>query len=105
MTRVGHFVTSALTLSTLIWLSPAMAQRTEVEPNDSKADATLIPNLQSGETFTGFQLSGTADGSRDYFRVQTAPAPLGIYRHRLRTITLDPSGGANPLPFHSWDTL
>jgi hypothetical protein len=96
MTRAGHFVTPALILSALTWLAPAVAQRTEVEPNDSKAEATLIPNLQSGETFTGFQLSGTADGSRDYFRVQTAPAPLGIYRHRLRTVTPDPSGsGAN----------
>src|SRR5687768_8474899 len=90
MTRAGHFVSPALILSALIWLSPpAIAQRTEVEPNDSKAEATLIPNLQSGETFTGFQLSGTPDGSRDYFRVQTAPAPLGIYRHRLRTVTPD----------------
>ena len=93
MTRAGHFVTSLVILSALIWLSrPAMAQRTEVEPNDSKPEATLIPGLQSGETFTGFQLSGTADGSRDYFRVQTAPAPLGIYRHRLRTVTPHPSG-------------
>ena len=94
MTTTGHFVTPAFILSLLVCLTPAMAQRTEVEPNDSKAEATLIPNLQSGETFTGFQLSGTADGSRDYFRVQTAPAPLGIYRHRLRTVTPGP-GGAN----------
>src|SRR5688572_16042511 len=92
MTRLGHFVSPALFLSALTWLTPAMAQRTEVEPNDSKAEATPIPNLQNGETFTGFQLSGTPDGSRDYFRVQTAPAPLRIYRHRLRTVTPDPSG-------------
>jgi hypothetical protein len=70
----------------------ALGQRAEIEPNDSKAEATLIPNLASGETFTGFQLSGTADGSVDYFRVQTAPAPLGIYWHRLRTFTPHPSG-------------
>jgi hypothetical protein len=94
MTRARHFVTPAFILSALIWLAPGMAQRIEVEPNDSKAEATLIPNLQSGEAFTGFQLSGTTDGSRDYFRVQTAPAPLGIYRHRLRTVTPGP-GGAN----------
>ena len=71
----------------------ALAQRTEVEPNDSKAQATPIPNLRSGETFSGFQLSGTADGSRDYFRVQTAPAAPGIYWHRLRTVTPHPTGG------------
>ena len=92
MRHVRHFVIAATILSTLAWLAPAMAQRTEVEPNDSKAQATLIPQLQSGETFTGFQLSGTADGSIDYFRVQTSSAPLGIYRHRLRTVTPDQSG-------------
>src|SRR5262245_20194645 len=88
MREVRHIVIAATIVSTLIWTA-AMAQRTEVEPNDTKAQATLIPNLQSGETFTGFQLSGTPDGSVDYFRVQTAPAALGIYRHRLRTVTPD----------------
>jgi hypothetical protein len=71
----------------------------EVEPNDSKATATVANNgglgLDSGDTISGLT-TGTSttvpgNGSADYFIVTTKARPLGIYRH---TLTLTTSGTA-----------
>ncbi len=69
--------------------SVALAADTpEVEPNETKAQATpvaapLAPlDTLSGST-TGSSTTVPGDASADTFLVQTAAAPLGIYRHRL----------------------
>ncbi len=63
----------------------------EVEPNDSKTTATPVVGMASGDTING-TTTGTSTStstttvvatSADYFRIKTAAAPLGIYRHRL----------------------
>jgi subtilisin-like proprotein convertase family protein len=64
----------------------------EVEPNDTKAAATPANSggagMAAGDTIEG-ATTGTATTnlslltSADYYRVKTAAAPLGIYRHRL----------------------
>jgi hypothetical protein len=67
----------------------------EVEPNETKATATPALGLVAGDT-----LSGTTTGtsslagatSRDTFRVGTAAATLGIYRHRLAITTTGTAG-------------
>ena len=61
----------------------------EIEPNETKAQATLVNNMVAGDTITGNSTGATAAAgptSQDTFRVKTGPLPLGIYRHRL-TIT------------------
>jgi hypothetical protein len=63
----------------------AQSEHPEVEPNDSKTQATPV-TLAPGDWISGSSTgSGTAAGptSADYFLIQTAPLPLGIYRHRL----------------------
>lgn len=60
---------------------------TEIEDNDSKARANKILALQAGQSITGVSRGALIDPgiqSADYFRVKTAAAPLGIYRHRLQ---------------------
>ena len=70
---------------------------TEVEDNNNKGRANRILAMNAGEAITGLttgtSTSSTASGTShaDYFRVATAPAPLGIYRHRL-TITTTGAG-------------
>lgn len=68
----------------------------EVEPNESKAAATVANALNDGDSLTGFSsgASTTTPGSAsaDFFRVTLAPRPLAIYRHRL-TITTTGSAG------------
>jgi hypothetical protein len=57
----------------------------EAEPNNTKLEANFFL-LQPGNVIVGTSTlsTGTADpASPDYFLVQTASAPLGIYRHRL----------------------
>ncbi len=54
----------------------------EVEPNDTKAQATPAFGLVNGDQLTGTSTSSTGAGL-DYWLLSTAPAPLGIYRHRL----------------------
>lgn len=72
----------------------------EVEPNDTKAAANIPPaplnpaDSLSGAT-TGSSTTTPGIGSADYFRISTAPAALGIYRHRLQltsTGTLNQTG-------------
>jgi len=79
-----------MALAGLAITAPAMAVVfPEIEPNESKAQAT------ANGTFTmsaGDALTGTSTGSStvtpgtasaDTWRIKTAVAPLGIYRHRL----------------------
>jgi hypothetical protein len=59
--------------------------RFEAEPNNTKLEANMFV-LEPGNVIVGTSTAstGTADpASPDYFLVQTASAPLGIYRHRL----------------------
>ncbi len=71
----------------------------EIEPNESKATATVADNggvgLDSGDTISG-STTGTSttvpgNASADYFIVTTKARPLGIYKH---TLTLTTSGTA-----------
>lgn len=54
----------------------------EVEPNDDKANANVAAGLVAGDQLTGTSTSSSGTGY-DYWMARTAPAPLGIYRHRL----------------------
>jgi hypothetical protein len=65
---------------------------TEVEPNQDKTTATPSPvgGLATGDMLVG-AIANT--DSPDYFRVKTAIAPLGIYRHRLHLAPSGPEGG------------
>ena len=71
----------------------------EVEPNDSKSTATPVVGMTSGDTIIG-TTTGTSTSastttivpnSADYFRIKTAAAALGIYRHQLG-LASTPSG-------------
>lgn len=67
----------------------------EFEANNSKAAATPALGMADGDRLTGFSSgSSTApgDASLDFFRVQNALRPAGIYRHRL-VITTDGTNG------------
>ncbi len=59
----------------------------EVEANETKAQATVTPALNAGDTLSGSSTgsSTTAPGpaSADTFRVNMNGGALGIYRHRL----------------------
>ncbi len=59
----------------------------DVEPNDSKAQPTVISAITHGQTIGGYTTgtSTTVQGitSADYFSIRTAQATPGIYRHRL----------------------
>lgn len=62
----------------------------EVEPNDTKYTGNVIPPMVAGDVITGYSEAtfSTGDFSPDFFLVQTAVLPPGIYQHRLRlTIT------------------
>jgi hypothetical protein len=57
----------------------------EVEPNNTKDDANHFV-LQSGDAIVGVSTTSFGIGtpfSPDYFRIQTPPAPPGIYQHRM----------------------
>jgi subtilisin-like proprotein convertase family protein len=84
-------------------MSPAALAQTdnpEVEPNQSKATATLAASggagMVSGDflsgTSTSSSTSGTSPANIDYFRVRLAPAALGIYEHRLQITTTGTAG-------------
>lgn len=60
----------------------------EQEPNDAKYTSNIIPfAMVAGDTITGFSTGGfpgiPGDLSPDYYLVQTAVLPPGIYQHRL----------------------
>lgn len=77
-------------VATVFAFSPAIlvaSNYTEVEPNDTKYTGNTVPfTMIAGDTITGFSNGGLAfpgDLSPDYFLVQTAVLPPGIYQHRL----------------------
>jgi hypothetical protein len=92
-----HFGISSSILLTAL---SARAQTTfpEVEPNGQKFEATPVAGMVAGDTITGSSTgSSTMAGNAllntaDTFRVQTAAAPLAIYRHTLAVTTSGPSG-------------
>ena len=71
--------------------SAASAQILEIEPNDSKGQATPAANMPSGQYLLGNSVSGTGIGL-DYWLVSTAPAAPGIYRHELALSTTGTAG-------------
>ena len=74
----------------------ASAQFVEVEDNNVKAQANSVAGILNGGTIRGLSTGSSTTvpgiGSADYFRVQSAAAPLAIYRHRL-TITTNGTVG------------
>jgi len=63
----------------------------EVEPNDTKATATPVLGLLSADSITGLS-TATSGAGLDYFRISTAPAAAGIYRHQLTLTTTGTAG-------------
>jgi hypothetical protein len=94
--------TLAMLAGTALAMTALAVDNPEVEPNDTKAAATLADSggvgMGPGDTITGTTtgVSTTTAGpaSADYFRVRTALAPLAIYRYRLQlaSITLGQTG-------------
>jgi subtilisin-like proprotein convertase family protein len=89
----GRSMNFAAFLAAAAALSAAAAAQVvnpESEPNDAKAQATAAASGGAGMA-PGDSISGTSTGatttpgpdSADYFRVKTAAAALGIYRHQL----------------------
>ena len=68
---------------------PVLAQTVEVEPNDSKATATVVAAFSAGQTLGGSSNSGSTTGL-DYFDITMAPAAPGIYRHQLAITSTTP---------------
>jgi hypothetical protein len=87
-----HIVTAGAAITALA--SSGFAQIPEIEPNDTKATATHAPGLVSGDYLDGNSILGTA---YDYWRVSTAPAPLGIYRHEFVLTTTGTVGHVGTL--------
>ncbi len=93
---------AALAVGGLLAAAPGQVQ--EVEPNSTKAEATpatlngfgLPPTNQISGLSTGMlATAGSADpASVDTWRLRTAPAPLGIYRHQLSISTSGVAGHA-----------
>ncbi len=75
------------------------AQSPEVEPNDSKILATPVdldglaggPAARAVGTSTGGSAS-PGPGSFDYWRIRTAAAPAGVYRHTIAISTTGATG-------------
>jgi hypothetical protein len=93
--RLTRVVLGKLIAGVLFSTLPAMAfAQAEVEPNDSKAQATPItlPAVTTAGVITGNSVSATTTGL-DYFRVTTATqATPGFYRHRLIATTTGTAG-------------
>lgn len=72
----------------------------EVEANETKATATMAGPLVNGDILNGITTgSVTTPGatSLDTWRLSTAVAPLGIYRHRLTITTTGTAGHTGSL--------
>ncbi len=90
----------ALAAGTLTSCAFAQVNNPEVEANETKATATAAASggagMANGDTISGNTTgaSTTVAGatSADIFRVRTAAAPLGIYRHRLALTTTGTAG-------------
>src|SRR5436190_10294065 len=65
----------------------------ELEPNSTKATATVVACLSAGDAITGTSSGASAlpgDAtvlSADVFRIRTCALPAGVYRHRLTLTT------------------
>ncbi|MCP3915628.1 MAG: hypothetical protein GY711_08745 [bacterium] len=72
-------------LATLLTSFPAAAQTDyhEIEPNESKTEATIADCLLSGDLVSGWPSTYPPEDDRDVFRVRICPRPPGIYQHRL----------------------
>jgi hypothetical protein len=66
----------------------------EVEDNDSKLRANVVSGIVDGQAIVGntvgYSTAGGGAASADYYRVRTAAAPPGIYRHRLTLTSATP---------------
>lgn len=74
-------------------LQPVQNLYSEIEDNDRKSRANRILSLEPDQAITGMTTGdSSAPGltSADYFRIRTAAAPPGIYRHELVTTSLTP---------------
>src|SRR5262249_49480440 len=72
----------------------------ESEPNENRASATVVTGMQDGDTLSGITTGSTSvagANSWDFFRVQNATRPPGIYRHRLTITTTGAFGHAGNL--------
>ncbi len=81
--RIAAFA-ACLFVSSAVGLAQTVVQGQE--PNNSKAEATLAPGLQTGDALAAYSCSGTA---LNFFRASTAPAAPGIYRHTLANTDFD----------------
>jgi hypothetical protein len=79
----------AFALASAAGAARAQVAHPEVEPNDTKAQATPA-TLAVGDWLQGVSTGSDASGtvtSADYFLVRTGPGAPGIYRHRLNLST------------------
>jgi hypothetical protein len=101
-----NFQTQALGGLAVAWLACAAQAQVgfnEVEPNGMKSEATPATGLVAGDTLNG-TTTGTATtlglgtlATADTWRLQTAAAPLGIYRHTLVVTTAGTAGHAGTI--------
>lgn len=89
----GYMLQIGRLLLAIVTCSAAIAQFVEAEPNDAKAQATLVACPADGATIVGsaalIAAAPSGAGSIDYYLIRTCPASDGIYRHRLYLRTLD----------------
>jgi hypothetical protein len=90
----------AVSLAALAGTSCAFAQFTETEDNNNKLQANAVPGMISGQfitgTSTGSSTTAVGNNTADNFLISTAPATLGIYRHRVQ-VTSDTLGNGATL--------
>ncbi|MCY2958854.1 MAG: hypothetical protein NTY35_01720 [Planctomycetota bacterium] len=95
--------TSFLSLPTIAWIGLALSSGVsaqtayvELEPNSTKAEATVVHCIHSADWLSGTTMgASTTPGSpladtADTFRINTCALPLGIYRHRLFINSMTP---------------
>ncbi len=94
---------SAGAASALAGAASAQATFTEVEPNSTKTEATLVTGIVSGDNITGTTTGITTTPGLttlptvDTFRVKTSALSLGIYMHTLTITTTGPAGHAGAI--------
>ncbi|MBL8859715.1 MAG: hypothetical protein JNL28_14510 [Planctomycetes bacterium] len=97
--------TGILSIATALLATSAWAQTNfpETEPNAQKSEANAVVGIVAGDTITGVStgltttLGSTLATTADMFRVRTAAAPLGIYRHTLTLTTSTTTGHTGTL--------
>lgn len=75
-----HAIVTALALA-----APSAAQQViqNMEPNDTKEDATPAFDLAHGDRFGHYYINCGSVSGPDVYRVRTAPLVPGLWRHRL----------------------